>query len=94
MSALDSIAGVTIGGYLVAVAINGNSQDLLAQMKKDKAFLKWAIAVGVLGYAYSLPDMAEPIAIIIFMAFLALFLENGTKISAQADKFWSLLGGA
>lgn len=93
MSALDSIAGVAIGGYLVSVAMNGNSQALLAQMKKDKAFLKWAIAVGVLAYAYNMPNMGEPVAIIIFIAFLALFLQNGTKISTQASKFWSLLGG-
>lgn len=93
MSALDTIAGCAIGTYLVSVAINGNSQALIDQAKKSKGFLKWAVAVGILAYAYSMPDMAEPISIIIGVAFLALFLQNGTKISAQADKFWSMLGG-
>lgn len=93
MSALDTIAGCAIGTYCIAVAINGNSQALIEQAKKSRGFLKWAVAVGILAYAYNMPDMAEPVSIIIGIAFLALFLQNGTKIAAQADQFWAMLGG-
>jgi hypothetical protein len=93
MSALDTLSGIAIGTYCVAVAINGNSKALIDQAKKDRAFLKWAVAVGVLGYVYSMPGMAEPIALIIFIAFLGLFLQNGTKITTEATRFWATLGG-
>lgn len=89
MSALDTIAGIVIGGFLVAVAVNGNSQALIDQAKKDKAFLKWGVAVGIAFYLYKLPGMAEPVTMIIFAAFLALFLQNGTKIAEQANIFWA-----
>ena len=93
MSALDTLSGVAVGTYLIAVAINGNSQALIEQAKKDRGFLKWAAAVGILAYVYSIPGMSEPVAMIIFIAFLALFLENGTKITTQASSFWATLGG-
>jgi hypothetical protein len=93
MSALDTLSGIALGGYLLTVAVRGNSSDLIAQAKKDSGFLKWAVAVGVLSYAYNVPGMSEPVAVLIFIAFLALFIKNGTKIADQANKFWSVLGG-
>lgn len=94
MSALDTIAGVAVGGYLIAVAVNGNGEAFISQAKKDRAFLKWAVAVAILVYAYKAPGMAEPITLIIGIAFLALFLKNGEKISTEAVKFWNSLNGA
>lgn len=94
MSALDTIAGIALGGFLVSVAINGNSAALIEQAKKDKDFLKWAIAVGVLTYAYKIPSMAEPVTLVIFIAFLALFLRNGEKIAVEMSSFWNSLGSA
>lgn len=93
MSALDTVAGCAVGGYLVIVAVKGNSKALIAQAKKDRGFLKWAIAVGILAYAYKMPGMSEPITLIIAIAFLALFLENGAKITSQAAQFWNSLNG-
>lgn len=94
MSALDTMAGIAAGCYLVTVAARGNSAALIEQAKHDVGFLKWGIAVGILAYAYSYPGMAEPVAMIIFIAFLGLFLNNGTKIAAQASSFWSTLNGS
>lgn len=91
MSMLDTIAGVTIGGYLIAVSVNGNSEKLIAQAKADKAFLKWALAVGIALYAYKIPGLKGPVTYVIAAAFLALFLKNGTKISAQSSAFWASL---
>lgn len=91
MSALDTIAGVAVGGYLIAVAVNGNSQALISQANKDRGFLKWAIAVGILTYAYKMPGMSEPVTLIIGIAFLALFLQNGNKITTEATRFWNTL---
>ena len=91
MSALDTIAGISFGGYLIAVAVNGNTAQLIETAKRDKGFLKWAIAVAILIYIYRLPGMAKPFTSIIFITFLGLFLQNGTKITEQGEKFWHLL---
>jgi hypothetical protein len=94
MSALDTIAGVAVGGFLIAVAVNGNSHSLVEQASKDRGFLKWAVAVGILAYAYKLPEMSGPVTLIIAIAFLALFLQNGSKIVGEASRFWGSLNGA
>jgi hypothetical protein len=91
VSALDTIAGVAVGGYLIAVAVNGNSQLLIDQAIADRGFIKWAVAVGIALYMYKIPGMAEPVTMIIVAAFLALFLKNGTKIAEQATAFWDSL---
>jgi hypothetical protein len=93
MSALDTLSGIALGGFLITVAVKGNSQALIDQAKKDSGFLKWAVAVGVLSYAATIPGMKGPITSIIAIAFLALFLKNGTKIANQASQFWDTLGG-
>jgi chromate transport protein ChrA len=91
MKALDAIAAIAVGVYLVAVAVNGNSAALIAQAEKDKAFLKWAVAVAIAFYAMKAPGMAEPVSLIIMAAFFALFVSNGTKITEQAQAFWNSL---
>lgn len=93
MSALDTIAGVAVGGFLIVVAVNGNSRALVNQAQKDRGFLKWALAVGILAYAYKMPGMSEPVTLIIAIAFLALFLQNGQKIVTEASRFWASLNG-
>ena len=91
MSALDTVAGLTAGTFLISVALHGNSQALIAQAKKDKGFLKWAIAVSITLYAYKLPDTKGIVTMVISIAFLALFIKNGDKISEQAKIFWDML---
>lgn len=93
MSALDTVASLTVGGYLIAVAVNGNSDKLIAQAKANKGFIKWALAVGIALYAYKIPGMSEPVTLIIFMAFLGLFIKNGSKIVNQTESFWNSLNG-
>lgn len=94
MSALDTIAGVALGGYFIAVAVNGNSAALIDQAKKSSAFLKWGIAVGIMVYLYDIPEMRGPMALIIVIAFLGLFIQHGTKISESASSFWDSLSGS
>lgn len=93
MSTLDTLAGVVVGGYLITVAVNGNSKELISQAKKDRGFLKWAVAVGILIYAYKMPGMSEPITLMIVIAFLGLFLQNGNKIVNGASSFWVSMNG-
>ena len=92
MNSIDLIAGGAVGGYLLTVAMRGNTAKFFALAKRDKAFIKWGIAVAVLGYLYTLPNMHQAIGLIIAMAFLGLFLTNGSKIADGVDNFWKFLG--
>lgn len=92
MNSLDTLAGVAIGCFLLAVAVRGNSSALIETAKHDRAFLKWAIAVGILMYLYGIPEIKGPIALLIFAAFLGLGLTAGDKIATNGKKFWQSLG--
>lgn len=92
MNSIDLIAGGAVGGYLLTVAIKGNTSRFFELAKRDKAFLKWGIAVAILGYLYTLPNLHQAVGFIIAMAFLGLFLTKGTEIVQGIDNFWKFLG--
>lgn len=92
MNAIDTLAGVAVGAFLLAVAVNGNSPELIELAKRDKAFLKWAIALGILMYLYSIPEIKGPVSLLIFAAFIGLGLTAGSNIAEQGKKFWSSFG--
>lgn len=91
MSALDTLAAVAVGGFLIVVAVNGNTEDMIKLAKQDRGFIKWAAAVGIALYAYKIPEARGIVTLIVSAAFLGLFLQNGTKISEQASAFWNSL---
>lgn len=91
---MDVMAGLVVGIFFVTVAAKGNSQQALQLAIKDKAFLKWAIAVGLLNYLRGIPNLRGPVTLLITAAFIGLFLLSGSSISAEAKKFWASLGTA
>lgn len=91
-STLDVLSGAALGAYLIAVAAHGNSSTLLTYAANDKAFLKWAIAVGILYWLYSMPALKGPVSLLIAAAFIGLAFTSGTAITAQAKSFWTSLG--
>lgn len=91
-STLDILSGAALGAYLISVAAHGNSSALLAEATQDKAFLKWAIAVAILYWLYSVPALKGPVSLLIAAAFIGLAFTSGTAISAQASSFWQSLG--
>lgn len=92
MNTIDVIAGAAVGGFLLTTAVNGNTGKLFYLAKRDKAFLKWGVAVSILGYLYTLPNLHQAVGMIIAMAFLGLFLIKGSAISSGIDNFWKFLG--
>lgn len=90
---LDLIAGIAIGAFLLAVAAQGNSQKLVDLAKRDKDFVKWAIAVGILYYLYDVPALRPVFGYLIALAFvgLALIAMNNEKFSEQVSSFWNSL---
>jgi chromate transport protein ChrA len=89
---LDTIAGLIIGVFLLTVAVKGNTKEMMALAKRDKAFLQWAIAVGILVYLYSIPSLKSTMGLLIAAAFIGLGLMAGDKIFAEGKKFWDSLG--
>lgn len=92
MSALDTLAGVALGGYLLTVAIRGNAKQMIDLAQRDKAFLQWAIALGILVYLYRMPELKGPISLLIAAAFIGLGLMAGDNIVKQGKEFWNSLG--
>jgi hypothetical protein len=89
---LDTLAGITIGVFLVAVASRGKTTDMIALAKRDRAFLQWAVAVGILLYLKGFPALADPVKWLIVLAFLGLFLTKSDEIRKNAGEFWKSLG--
>lgn len=90
---LDVISGAAIGVFLLAVVVKGNSPQLVTLAIRDKAFLKWAIAVGILFYLSGVKQLHSSVSLLITAAFVGLFLIAGDKIIPQAKSFWTSLGG-
>jgi hypothetical protein len=92
MNSIDSLAGIAVGGFLMTVAVKGKSGDMLELMKRDKGFIKWAFAVSVLGYLYTIKSLHESVGMLIALGFIGLFLLKGNEISKGAQNLWSILG--
>ena len=89
MNFLDVLSAMIVGLYFVAVAIHGNTAKLMEYAKRDKAFLKWAIAVAILAYLYSIKEIRGPAGLLIACAFILFFLQNVKTISDNAAKAWA-----
>lgn len=93
MNGLDTLAGISIGAFLLAVAVKGNGNKLIDLAKRDRGYLQWAIAVGILYYLYSVPELKESMGLLIAGSFIGLGLLAGPKIASEGGKFWQSLQG-
>lgn len=91
---LDVISGIAVGAFLLTVVVKGNSNALVQQAIADKAFVKWAIAIGILFYLRDVPDLKGPVTLLITAALIGLFLIAGGNIIPQAKSFWQSIGGS
>lgn len=89
---LDTLSGLLVGAFLLTVAVRGKSSDMVALAKEDRAFLQWAIAVGILLWLYNVPELRGILGTLIAAAFIGLFLTKGPTIAAQASAFWKSIG--
>ena len=91
---LDTIAGSAFGLFLLSVALKGNAGDMIALAKRDRAFLQWAVAVGILVYLHGIPELQGPVRWLIVLAFMGLLLTKGEDIKKNVVSFWGSLGTA
>lgn len=92
MSALDTIATLGAGAYILTVAVNGNAGKMVDLAKRDKAFLKWLIALAILWYMYNTEILGKEMTLILTMVFVGLFITSGAKITEGFAEFWKFLG--
>jgi len=89
---MNTLATFLIGVYLLVVTVRGNSKELISLAVRDKGFLKWGVAVLILLYLRSIKILGKDFNLLIIMAFIGLFINNGDKISEGFKKIWSNLG--
>lgn len=93
MNAMDTLAGISFGFYLLMVAVKGNTKAMLELANRDKGFLQWAIALGILWYLYDIPELRGVVSMLILAAFIGLGLIAGDNIIKQGSAFFNSLGG-
>lgn len=91
MTFFDILISLIIGAYLIAVAVRGNSAQLWEYAKRDKAFLKWALAVAILAYMYGIKEIRAIAGLLILAAFALFFMRNINPITQNASAFWASL---
>lgn len=92
MNALDTLAGVSLGFYILTVAVRGNVSEAIELANRDKSFLQWAIALAILMYLYDVPQLQGVASMLILCAFIGLGLIAGDNIIKSTKEFWSSLG--
>lgn len=90
---LDSIAGVAMGIFLLTVASKGKTGAMIDLVKRDRAFLQWAVALGILLYLHGIPELAGPVKWLIVLALIGLFLSKSDTIKENLTLFWQQIGG-
>jgi hypothetical protein len=90
---LDTIAGIAMGLFLLTVASRGKTGNMVDLAKRDRAFLQWAVAVGILVYLHGVPELAGPVRWLIVLSFIGLALTKSDEIKKNAGSFWQSLGG-
>lgn len=90
---LDTLAGSFFGIFLLSVAVKGNAGDMITLAKRDKAFLQWAVAVGILVYLHGIPELQGAVRWLIVLAFVGLLLTKGDTIKQNVIDFWGQIGG-
>ena len=86
----NNVVLIFIAVYLLGVVFKGNTDKLLAELKKDSKFLPWLIAVLIL---YQLKQSAKLGAVgdgLITLTFVGMFLQNnnGVNFFNQLTKFF------
>lgn len=93
MNSIDTLAGIVLGVFFLAVAVQGNSSKMIDLAKRDKSFLQWAIALGVLLYLHSIPELKGVMSMLIFISLVGLAITSLGPISQNAQAFWASLKG-
>lgn len=85
---LSSASALAVVGYTGTVIYHGNLIALLHQLEKDKAFLAWMTAGGIIYFLSKQESIGVPVRMITGVAILAVLLrvfQNGGAGSALSE---------
>lgn len=89
MGAIFLLAGM----YLLAVAFQGNGSALIDQLKKEKHFFSWAIAIVILKFLYDNKTTRPFAGPMIGLTILAYLISNKNTIFANFANLMQKLKG-
>ncbi|MDE2021080.1 MAG: hypothetical protein KGJ13_12150 [Patescibacteria group bacterium] len=78
------IVGV-YGLYILLVGFNGNADKLISEVKTEKGFIPWLIAISVLAGLNGIPETKPIVKPFIVLALITLVLEKFPVLKAQGE---------
>lgn len=93
MTAANGIAALTVGLYLLAVAVKGNARPLWALVAGEAGFIKWSVAAALLVWLASRKEIGEVGAGLIMVAVvgMALRIASDPTILDTIASAWKML---
>lgn len=93
-AAYNALAAFIIAGYLVMVIWQGNALNLVNDLKQEKEFIKWGVALVILGLIKD-SGIGGPIpGALIAVSFVGMLLNvgnNSSQIFTSIKTLWSKL---
>jgi hypothetical protein len=91
---LDGMSFLIVGAYLSAVVYQGNSKQLVGELKTDIPFVEFAVALGLLGLMYRSTTLHPVGRMLIFAAFLLIGLKVVRSQSSLVGAIGNVAKGA
>lgn len=96
MGTANGVAAIALGAYLLVVVAQGNARALFALIKQETGFIKWGVAVAILWWLSTRPEMGELGAglLAIVILGLAIKIANDPTILSGVTAAWNALPNA
>ena len=91
MNNIDGLSGILVGLYLLTVTVRGNGRKFIDLLARDKAFIKWALALAVLTWMYNYPALHGPASYLIALAIIGLVITHISELQKNFSDLWSKL---
>lgn len=93
MGTANGIAALALGAYLLVVVARGNAGQLYTLIKSEAGFIKWGVAVTIVWYLSTRPEMGELGTGLIAIAALGLAIKvaNDPTIISGVARVWNAL---
>jgi hypothetical protein len=89
----NSIAGLFLGGYLLAAIGTGNGPNLVSAISDERGFIRWFFALLIIiGVSRYEPKIFAPLMSVVFIAMFLKAQEKG-QLTVFFDDFTKLFEG-
>ena len=76
----NAYATLLVSTYILTVVVKGNSLKLIDNLKHDKGFIKWAVALGLTNVVIDSinPKLSTPFSLLVYTAMILQVSRNNT----------------